>query len=728
MLEQARAALKQIYGYASFRKGQEQIIESVIQHEDVLAILPTGAGKSICYQIPSVLLSGTTLVISPLISLMKDQVDSLRRVGVRCAYLNSSLTAAEYREVVTNAVRGEYKLLYIAPERLDAPLFQQLLDQLQIPLIAIDEAHCVSQWGHDFRPSYRQLAARIGQLKERPGIAAFTATATPEVAKDIIRMLRLNDPKVYVTGFARPNLSLSIANIDAKERYLRSYIMGRREQSGIIYTATRKDTEAVYDMLSSWGIEVSKYHGGMSDREREQSQEQFRFGLVSVMVATNAFGMGIDKPDVRYVVHWQMPGDVESYYQEAGRAGRDGEESDCMLLFSASDIRIQRFLIEQGTGEAEYKAMQQAKLNKMINYCRTERCLQQFIADYFGENAVDPCGKCSNCLDQSASVNRTEEAKMALSCVGRMRGRFGVTMVAKVLKGSRDKKLLQQRLDELSTYGLMRHISEKDISNWIYWLIAEGYLRLSEGQYPTVSLSAAALPVLEGSALVQQRTSAVLKQVTSSRADSSPIFEELRSWRKEKAAEEQVPPFIIFSDATLREIAAALPTTMEDLLEIKGIGEAKAYKYGPSVLPLIAQLTDNSDFGSESMKLPNRQTQLIAAAAAGRRSTEISVHTEQASHHLTFQMFRAGDELSHIASARALSLSTVENHLLRCAEEGEKLEWSRLLSTEQENLIMKAVQELQTDKLKELKESLPENISYFHIKAALQKAKTGYYS
>lgn len=724
MLEQARTALKQIYGYDSFRKGQEQIIESVLQYEDVLAILPTGAGKSICYQIPSVLLPGTTLVISPLISLMKDQVDSLRRVGVSCAYLNSSLTAAEYRSVIEHAIHGEYKLLYIAPERLDAPLFQQLLDQLHIPLIAIDEAHCVSQWGHDFRPSYRQLAARIGQLQQRPGIAAFTATATPEVARDISSMLRLTEPKIYVTGFARPNLSLSIANADDKERYLRSFVMERKNSSGIIYTATRKETEAVYDRLISWGIEASKYHGGMSDRDRETSQEQFRFGQVAVMVATNAFGMGIDKPDVRYVIHWQMPGDVESYYQEAGRAGRDGEESDCVLLFSASDIRIQRFLIEQGTGETEHKAMQQAKLNTMINYCRTERCLQQFIADYFGESAVEPCGKCSNCLDESESANRTEEARMALSCVGRMRGRFGVTMVAKVLKGSRDKKLLQLSLDELSTYGLMRHVSEKEITNWIYWLIAEGYLRLSEGQYPTVALTAAALPVLEGRKSVHQRTSAVIKHAVSTAA-ATPAFEALRSWRKDRAAEEQVPPFIIFSDATLREIAAALPGSLEDLLGIKGIGEAKAFKYGPSLLPLIAQL--GSAEGSRTQSLPISGAQRIgvtpAMAGPAKESMSDPDNATSQSHVLSLQMFNNGTELSQIAEARGLSLATVENHLLRCSEEGCKLEWGRLLTTEQEILIIKAVHDLQTDKLKQLKENLPEDITYFHIKAALQKAR-----
>ncbi|HTG68082.1 MAG TPA: RecQ family ATP-dependent DNA helicase, partial [Candidatus Udaeobacter sp.] len=331
MIEQARQALKRVYGYDTFRKGQEGIISGILQGRDTLAILPTGGGKSICYQIPSMLLPGTSLVISPLISLMKDQVDALRRVGVSAAFLNSSLGAAEYRDVMRNAMMGEYKLLYVAPERLDAPMFQSLSEQLSIPLIAIDEAHCVSQWGHDFRPSYRQLAGWIARMKDRPLVAAFTATATNEVAADIADMLKLRDPSVFVTGFARPNLSLSVVTGVDKKKFLESFVAGRKEQSGIIYAATRKEVENVYEQLARRGIQAGKYHGGLSDAERAETQEKFRFDDIRVMVATNAFGMGIDKPNVRYVLHWQMTGDIESYYQEAGRAGRDGEESECIL-------------------------------------------------------------------------------------------------------------------------------------------------------------------------------------------------------------------------------------------------------------------------------------------------------------------------------------------------------------------------------------------------------------
>lgn len=713
MIEQARQALKQIYGYDSFRKGQEDIISGILHGRDTLAILPTGGGKSICYQIPSMLLPGTSLVISPLISLMKDQVDALKRLGVSAAFLNSSLGAAEYRDVMRGAMQGEYKLLYVAPERLDAPMFQSLSEQLVIPLIAIDEAHCVSQWGHDFRPSYRQLAGWIARMANRPLVAAFTATATNEVAKDIADMLRLRNPSVFVTGFARPNLSLSVVTGVEKRRFLERYVAERKEQSGIIYAATRKEVENVYEQLMRSGIQAGKYHGGLSDAERAQTQEKFRFDEIRVMVATNAFGMGIDKPNVRYVLHWQMTGDIESYYQEAGRAGRDGEESECVLLFEPADMQVQRFLIEQGTGDMDRKSIQLSKLHTMMNYSRTQRCLQQFIVDYFGETGVEACGKCSSCLDKSEPVNRTDEAKMALSCVGRMKGRFGVTMAAKVLKGSRDKRLLEFGLDRLSTYGLMRHLPEKEIADWLYWLVAEGYLRLSEGQYPVVSLTANALPVLEGRESIMQRVRATVRQAaTSDSMGASPLFEALKQWRKEKAAVEGVPPFMLFFDATLREIANVQPQTVEQLLGVKGIGAAKADKYGDGLLEIIRS------FGDEAAASAITDTRYKQASVTKKR---VKTADERASHLASLELFQAGQEPESIAKERGMSKVTIEGHLIRSAEEGHELDWSRIIPAEYEQQIVEAIQQLGADKLRPIKDALPEEIAYFAIHGVICK-------
>lgn len=713
MIEQAKQALKRVYGYDSFRKGQEEIIEGILNGRDTLAILPTGGGKSICYQIPALLLPGTSLVISPLISLMKDQVDALRRVGVAAAFLNSSLGAAEYREVMRGALQGEYKLLYVAPERLDAPMFQSLSEQLVIPMIAIDEAHCVSQWGHDFRPSYRQLAGWIGRMPNRPLVAAFTATATNEVADDICDMLKLRDPGRYVTGFARPNLSLSVVTGADKKRFLEKFIADRKDQSGIVYTATRKEAEDVCAALTRSGIAAGKYHGGLSDTERAETQERFRFDDIRVMVATNAFGMGIDKPNVRYVLHWQMPGDLESYYQEAGRAGRDGEESECVLLFEPADMQVQRFLIEQGTGDTERKSIQLSKLHTMMNYSRTQRCLQQFIVDYFGEKGVEACGKCSSCLDKSEPVNRTEEAKMALSCVGRMKGRFGVMMAAKVLKGSRDKRLLEFGLDRLSTYGLMRHLPEKEIADWLYWLVAEGYLRLSEGQYPTVSLTANALPVLEGREMITQRMRTTVRQAASSDGfAASPLFETLKQWRKEKAAAEGVPPFMLFFDATLKEIAVAHPLSIEDLMNVKGIGAAKADKYGAELLAILGQF--------EGDRTKTASATLPAASSATVKRSSLR-DDEQPSHISTLAMFQAGQEPDEIAMMRGLSKVTVEGHIIRCADEGLDVDWSRIIPAAYEQRIVDVIGELGTEKLRPLKDALPEEVTYFAIHGVLSK-------
>lgn len=709
-MNQAQAMLKQVYGFDEFRPGQADIVSSILNGQDTLAILPTGGGKSICYQIPAMILPGTTLVISPLISLMKDQVDSLHRLGVSAAYLNSSLSAEQYRSTLRKAFDGEYQLLYIAPERFDAPMFQQLTEHLTIPLIAIDEAHCVSQWGHDFRPSYRQLALAISSMQERPIVAGFTATATTEVAEDIVQMLALQNPAQYVTGFARPNLSLSVVTGVNKYSFLSDFLKEREQQSGIIYSATRKEAEAVHERLLQQGFSAELYHGGLSDQDRMQAQEKYRFDDSKIIVATNAFGMGIDKPNVRYVLHWQMPGDLESYYQEAGRAGRDGEESECILLFEASDLHIQRFLIEQGMGDESRKAVQASKLHMMMNYCRTDQCLQQYIVDYFGEKSVTACGKCSSCLDTSEKIDRTLDAKMALSCVSRMKGRFGVTMVAKVLKGSQDKRLLASRLNDLTTYGLMRQYAEKDIADWLNWLVAEQYLVLSDGQYPVVNVTERALPVLSGMEEVWQRRRGKVKQLlTNSSQDASPIFASLKDWRRSQAALENIPPFMIFSDATLRLIAEARPTTINQLLDVKGIGQAKATKYGESVIAVYSNDQQNLEQHAQLSQLKVQSTQSVKEASA------------DASHLVSYNYYAAGHEITEITVMRELSQQTIEKHILRAAQEGQPLEWERIFSSADEALIADVLPHVDATLLRNIKDALPEHITYFQIQAALTK-------
>ncbi|MFD2615615.1 DNA helicase RecQ [Paenibacillus gansuensis] len=587
MLQDAVRLLQRFYGYPSFRKGQEPIIENLLEGSDTLGVLPTGGGKSICYQIPALLSEGTTLVISPLISLMKDQVDALESMGIPAAYINSSLSASEANERLRKAAQGEYKLLYIAPERLDTGSFQYLMDSIRVPLIAIDEAHCISQWGHDFRPSYLSIVSFIRKFTRRPVVAAFTATATPEVIRDIAEALSLQDHNVFVNGFSRENLSFSVVKGADRRDFITRYLNEHPDASGIVYAATRKEVDDLHTFLNRKGFAAGKYHAGLSDVERQQAQEQFLFDDVRVMVATNAFGMGIDKSNVRFVLHHNMPKNMEAYYQEAGRAGRDGEESECILLYSPQDTQLQKFLIEQGELSDERKAMEYKKLKSMVDYCHTGRCLQNYIVRYFGEEHDDTCGKCSNCTDETEWSDVTEEAQKIFSCIRRMRERFGVSLVAKVLKGSKDRRIMDFRFDELPTYGLFRNLPEKDISAMINYLAAEGYLLMEGGQYPVVKLTQRAVTVLAGQERVSRRA---VKMASAAQPEPNrELFEELRRLRKEMSEKAKVPPFIIFQDATLREMAENMPTDESAMLRIKGIGEAKFNKYGRPFMEFIAK-------------------------------------------------------------------------------------------------------------------------------------------
>ena len=526
MLKQAKNALEQYYGYTDFREGQEEIIENILNGKNSLGILPTGGGKSICFQIPALLFPGTTIVISPLISLMKDQVDALTASDIPATFINSSLSQKELREQTDLIRQGAFKLVYVAPERFDSDYFVDVLNSIDIPLIAFDEAHCISQWGHDFRPSYRSIVSSLKKLKQNPVIVALTATATPNVADEICSLLQIEHQDTFKTGFARENLSFQVVKGVNKRDFIVNYLNGHRNQSGIIYTSSRKETDGLHQYLSIQGYSVAKYHAGLREEERKQAQDQFVYDEKEIIIATNAFGMGIDKSNVRFVIHYNLPRNIEAYYQEAGRAGRDGEESECYLLFSKQDIQLQKFLIEETNLNSEKREQEYHKLNQMIRYCHTEECLQSYIIRYFDQTSqVMNCQKCSNCTDQREKVDITREAQMIFSCCKRMGERFGVTLIAQVLKGSSQKRIRELGFNELSTYGLLRSQKEKDIVDTINYLLTEDYLHLTDGKFPVVKVTPKAVPVLKGEETVWMKKTVTPVMEIDERAENQDLFE-----------------------------------------------------------------------------------------------------------------------------------------------------------------------------------------------------------
>mgnify|MGYP000506747607 FL=1 len=583
MLNKARQILQKFYGYEDFRPGQKKVVESLLNRNDTVAIMPTGAGKSICFQIPALLFEGVTLVISPLISLMKDQVDSLRQLGIAAVYINSSVSKAQLYKDLQDISAGFYKIIYIAPERLTSEYLPDSFKNLNISMVAVDEAHCLSQWGHDFRPSYRNILNFTNSLRIKPIISAFTATATPEVKTDIINLLGLKQPNVFVTGFDRPNLYFSVLRGEVKDKFVIDYVKKHQDEAGIIYVGTRKDVDALQVLLEIKGIKAGRYHAGMTDEERNQMQEDFIYDNLSVMVATNAFGMGIDKPNVRYVIHYNMPKNMEAYYQEAGRAGRDGLSGNCILLYSPQDTQLQKFLISKSTESEIRQQLEYKRLQSMVDYCHTPQCLRAFILHYFGEFDVEEhCDNCSNCKLEGELIDITIDAQKVLSCVYRMHERFGVKMIAEVLKGSKSAKVRQFNFERLSTYGLMKERKLKDISDLILRLSAMQYLDITESQYPVVTLNELSWQVLRGQKKVWQKMVIVKKAKAKSE-----LFEALRSLRKELATKEKLPPYMIFSDATLTQMATDKPTDLELMKNIRGVGEFKLQKYGEEFLTVI---------------------------------------------------------------------------------------------------------------------------------------------
>ncbi len=591
-MEKALLLLKKYFGYDSFRIGQTELIEAILQGSDCLGIMPTGSGKSICYQIPALILGGTTLVISPLISLMKDQVDNLNEMGIPATFINSSLSNHDYMQTLENASLGMYQIIYVAPERLNSESFLRLLSSIEIPLIAIDEAHCVSQWGHDFRPSYVEIASMIEKLKTRPIVAAFTATATKMVATDIISSLKLSTPFTLTTGFDRENLSFHVVHSKNKMHDLTSYLRKFSGNSGIIYCSTRKNVDLLYQELSKLGFSVSKYHAGMGDSYKAASQNDFVYDRTTIMIATNAFGMGIDKSNVRFVIHFNMPKDLESYYQEAGRAGRDGLPSECILLFSRSDIVTNQFIISQGNSEIDH-SIEYKKLNDMIDYCNTDKCLRKYILEYFGElPTFSVCENCSNCNSDIEVTDITEDAQKIMSCIKRMGNRFGTNLVTDVLKGSKSSKVQSLGFYNLPTYGLLKDYSRDTIKELISFLVAEGYIVCIGKQYPVLVLDARANEVLFGNKTITMKRK-IEKEVSpkettlSNTPFDSSLFENLRILRKELAKKNHVPPFVIFTDATLTQMATLYPTTEAEFLSISGVGAVKFERYGKEFMNCI---------------------------------------------------------------------------------------------------------------------------------------------
>lgn len=675
--------LQKYFGYASFRQGQKEITDSILSGRDTLGVMPTGAGKSICYQVPALLREGISIVISPLISLMQDQVASLVQSGIKAAYINSSLTESQIRTVIRNAENGMYKLIYAAPERLESGAFLSFAENADISMITVDEAHCISQWGQDFRPSYMNIPRFIERLPRRPVVTAFTATATDQVRQDIVRLLEMNDPYTLVTGFDRKNLYFEVRS--PADRYAALKQLAEKYsaegRNGIVYCSTRKNVENITERLLRDGFSVTSYHGGMGEAERSSNQEDFIYDRKNIMVATNAFGMGIDKSNVSYVIHYNMPKDVESYYQEAGRAGRDGSPADCILLYNGSDIHTAQFLINRSYEQSELspdeaqemRSRDMKRLKDMIFYCTGAECLRSYILGYFGEKSPKECGNCSWCCSDEPYEDITVDSQKIMSCIVRSGQRYGVKMICDMLRGSENEKITSAGLDSLSTYGIMGESSEKRIRSIIDRLIMQGYIEKTDGEYPILRVRPAAAEVLKGNANIsarlpkekepKRRKAPAAMTIAPAPFSADPgLLADLKALRSRIAAAQGVPAYVVFTDSALLDMCVRLPRTDSEFLEVSGVGAVKLEKYGADFMQAISEYT-GADTDRESSAA---DVSVKAPAERTAKKDMCRLRTPEEIRQVFSAITAAGGRLS--PDAEPLTISALADRIISAAE------------------------------------------------------------